>query len=97
METAKVMKWLDEQVKIFNQSKKKQELSESGYEFISNISTKAIDGVHISPIENLIGVIPNTFKFEKFECDESYLTKISFIHKGVKFYGLSEEEVEYFV
>ena len=100
MTRSKLLAWLDAQAELCKDMHKTRDLlDERGNNFITNISVKCDLSLHIYGIEKLIDILPDkNFKFKEFVYEDSvYKTEISFMHNKVKFYGLSEKEVSYFV
>ena len=100
MTKVELLEWLDKQAELHLLGQKHRILlDEKGHEIARNANTCSTDGVHIYDIEKLIGMLSGKkFEFKKFVCGDSVnKTEISFMHNKVKFFGLSEKEVEYFV
>lgn len=101
MTRSKLLAWLDAQAELCKDMHKTRELLDKrGNDFITNISVNSDLSLHIYGIEKLIDILPDKkFTFEEFSIssEDRPTTKISFKHSGVKFYGLSDKEVSYFV
>ena len=100
MTRSRLLAWLDAQAELCKDMHKTRDLlDKKGNNFISNISVNSDLSIHIYGIEKLIDILPDKkFTFEEFVCGDSVnKTEISFMHNKVKFYGLSEREVSYFV
>ena len=99
MTRSKLLAWLDAQAELCKDMHKIRELLDmKGNDFISNITVNSDLSLHIYGIEKLIDILPDKkFTFEEFPSEDRPTTKISFMHNKVRFYGLSEKEVSYFV
>jgi hypothetical protein len=99
MTRSKLLAWLDAQAELCKDMHKTRDLlDKKGNDFITNISVNDNLSLHIYGIEKLIDILPDKkFTFEEFPSEDRPITRISFKHSGVKFYGLSDKEVSYFV
>lgn len=100
MTKTELLEWLDKQAELHLLCQKHSKLvDDKGHEIVCNITMVGAGGIHIYTIEKLIDMLPEKkFEFKEIVCEGSVnKTKISFMHNKVKFYGLSEKEVEYFV
>ena len=84
MDKQKLMEWLDLQARLQKESRKNRYFDQERE--IENIMVR--NDVQLSSVLPICEMLGLAYEKEDWECGEMVADEISFIHNGVRFYGL---------